>query len=184
MALMIEWTSEQFSEYNDRIEDLRISYGAAAPDAKNAILVQLVGILDEFITIGRADIAEMGVAGTRELMIRYRRNIATLESMKRAIESGEWGDLRQHAGSMGPIAFPGGGIAPDAPFSVVMGFLSNMQLVGLGLGVRRGEDTEKNVCPVCESEMCRCCPECKRHKCVCEQIAADRIKLMAEFLED
>jgi hypothetical protein len=196
MTLMIEWTSEQFSEYNDNIEDLRISYGAAADwDEKNAILARLVGMLNEFITIGQADIVEIAARpGTREVVNRYTRNIQTLESMGRAIESGNWDDLKPHAGSMGPIAFPKGRAAPDAPFSVVMGFLANMQLVGLGLGVQRGsggpggrgprEDAEKDVCPVCESEMCRCCPKCKRHKCVCEQIASNRIKLMAEFLED
>jgi hypothetical protein len=210
---MIEWTSEQFSFYNNRIQDLMDEFNSApTEEAQKAVIGGLVGLIDTFIDLGREDIADLqsaepsrlralstrigiklapGAGAARmlnRLTQRYNRNIQTLELMKRAIESGDYSELRQYAGSMGPMAFPSGIPTPDAPFKVVMGFLANMQLVGHGLGVirkgRRGESKEEERCPVCESQLCRCCPDCEQPECRCEEDAADRIKMISDFIPE
>jgi len=211
--LMAEWTSEQFSFYNNRIEDLQDDYNVAPTEAeKSVVLDNLVGVVDGFIGIGKDDITELGGADDRrirglskrvglrinpqagvsshknKLLSRYKRNIDTLEQMKAAIISGDWSNLRQYAGSMGQMAFPNRIPTRDAPFKVLMGFLSNMQLVGHNQGVIRNkrawEDIESDQCPVCESELCRCCPDCKQIECVCEQNAVDRIEMLSDFIPE
>lgn len=42
------------------------------------------------------------------------------------------------------------------------------------------ESVERN-CMVCESNPCRCCPDCKSFPCVCEDIEDERIKMISEF---
>ncbi len=208
--LMVEWTSEQFSFYNDRIQNLQNEFNASSPgEGQGRVLDDLIGIVDDFIGIGKEDIEELETADDRriralarrvglktspeaggaknKLMGRYDRNIGTLERMKAAIATRNWGDLREYAGSMRSAAFPGGIPSPDAPFLVLMGFITNMQLVSHGLGVVRKkgwEDAHDDRCPICESELCRCCSDCEQVKCVCEKNAADRIKMISDFVPE
>jgi hypothetical protein len=104
--------------------------------------------------------------------------------------------------------------AADAMFQVPLAFIDNMMLRGEDLGVlkkgtglpgarrvsRRGwlpprqpkwpkregpsEGTELEVCPICESDFCRCCPDCRLPDCRCEEIKEDRIRMISEFVNE
>jgi len=39
-------------------------------------------------------------------------------------------------------------------------------------------------CPVCESLLCRCCPDCHQPKCACEEILNRRVKNIADFVPE
>jgi hypothetical protein len=210
--LMVEWTSNQFSFYNERINDLMGDFNAATSEEEQGQAMSgLIELIDTFAGIGRDDIADLQSAeptriralstrlgiplepdnarALQKLVRRYEVNITTLENMKRAILSGDLSDLWEYAGSMKQMAFPKGQPAnPAAPFMVLMGFLTNMQLRGLGQGVirtgRRFEGKENEACPVCESELCRCCPDCEQPECKCEEDAADRIKMISDFIPE
>jgi hypothetical protein len=215
---LYEWTSEQFSFYNSRINDLMTDYmdarAAGDTEGQDAAISELVNVVDVFRELGVAEIEELQAAeGTalRDLLAqrgikiragmnldaardkqvrKYEVNIATLRNMKNAISGGDWSALKPMAGSMMQSAFPGGYPAPDAPFKVVMGFLSNMQMVALGMGVSKFKrrdmfsDVERDVCPICEQELCRCCPNCKQYVCICEDIRAERMRMIADFVDE
>ena len=81
--------------------------------------------------------------------------------------------------------------AEDAMFQVPLAFIHNMQLVGHQLKTLRGpkrpfhlEEKEPEACPICESDLCRCCPDCKDPDCHCDQLSEDRIKMISEFVSE
>lgn len=133
-----------------------------------------------------------------ELMDKFKVNIQTLRQMKSAIESQDMEALRLVSGSAGSRVHMGDGSSysmldrPDAPFMVVMFFIKDLLLSAFGMSASRGQggrgrfrefidDEETQVCPICEKLFCRCCPVCKHKNCICNQIAEDRIKMIADF---
>jgi len=46
------------------------------------------------------------------------------------------------------------------------------------------ESVDSGACPLCEERHCRCCPDCKRPVCECEDIANDRVKMISDFIDE